>query len=589
MADLRKRGFGKLKQSALYVARLLRFALGANPGLYLSLVLSLLSVVVELAAVGSLVPLSTLAFGQHIASDSIFVKLLERAGIAPSFEVYVGLFVVLFALRLLMQLASQGMAMYFGRKLLAQLASRAFESIVRGLSLREIEKNSIGYFISLAGDESFRASTIVISITQLIATSALALLYFVALAFYSIEVALGVALFLVLSGTILLGALRRSQTLGGVQIEQSRAAGSLFLDALNGLRTVRAFSAEGYVTTNYAQRMFEYVRTLFRIDFINLVSRTAPALLLLVGLLVLVLLFPLASGEGVASAVLVTVLVLLLRFFPVTGQALSILMRVVADTKAARDILAVADTAQIIRTSAPSSPMARSIGRIGMIEVRNLGFSHTPTKPVFVGFNAELERGKSYALIGPSGSGKSTLFDLLLGFYTIEEGDILINGVSIKDLRSEDLRSQILLVSQQTVIFNDSVENNVCFGRSASRGAVENACRLARVDEVIQGLSNGYETVLSYQGMNLSGGQRQRIGVARALLRQPEVLLLDEVTAGLDHQTRDELVENVLSEFKSKIVVFATHDRELASMVDEVIGVYPSAQLLDTVAESSNA
>jgi ABC-type bacteriocin/lantibiotic exporter with double-glycine peptidase domain len=589
VAGLHSRGLGKLKRSLAYVASLLRFAFQTNRMLYVSLTVSLLSVAVELAAASSLIPLSTLALGQKIADDSIFVSPLVRIGVAPSFEIYVGLFVVLFAIRLLMQLASQGMATYFGRKLLAQLASRAFENIVKGLSLREIDKNSIGYFISLAGDESFRASTIVISVLQLVATLALAFLYFVALLFYSVEVALGVAIFLLLSGTSLMGALRRSQTLGELQIVQSRTAGSLFLDALNGLRTVRAFSAEDYVITNYAKGMFEYVRTLFQIDFINLVSRLVPAFLLLAGLLLLVIALPPASSQGLAPAALVTILVLLLRFFPVTGQALSIFMRVVADTKAARDILAVADTSSVIRPAARKESPEPGFHKIGMVQVRSLGFSHGASRPVFVQFNAELKRGKSYALIGPSGSGKSTLFDLLLGFYPVEEGDILIDGVSIKDLHIGDLRKQILLVSQQSVIFNDSVENNVRFGRPASRDAVEQACRLARVDDVIRGLSHGYDTLLSYQGMNLSGGQRQRIGIARALLRQPEVLLLDEVTAGLDHQTRDELVTNVLSEFKSRIVVFATHDRELASMVDQVISVYPSAQTTDSLAVSSNA
>jgi ABC-type bacteriocin/lantibiotic exporter with double-glycine peptidase domain len=588
MASLCQQGVGNMKRAVLYVLRLLGYAFRVNPTLYAALAVSLLSVAVELAAVSSLIPLSTLALGQKLAADSVFVTLPAGVGLPPSFQTYVFLFVTFFVIRLLMQLASQGMAAYFGRKLLAQLASRAFENIVAGLSLREIEKNSIGYFISLAGDESFRASTIVISITQLFATSALALLYFAAIAFYSIDVALGVALFLLLSGTILLGALRRSQFLGERQIEQSRAAGSLFLDALNGLRVVRSFSAESYVTTSYADGMFAYVKTLFRIDFINLVSKLAPALLLLVGLLVLVILFPPSTEGGIAPAVLVTVLVLLLRFFPVTGQALSIFMRVIADTKAARDVLAIAQAPETSGPPLAERAVAEQPGKIGVIEFRGLGFSHNADKPVLAGFSAVLRRGESYALIGPSGSGKSTLFDLLLGFYDLAEGQILIDGVPIKGLGAAELRRRILLVSQQTVIFNDSVDSNVRFGWPATREVIEHACRLARVDDVIRGLPRGYDTILSYQGMNLSGGQRQRIGVARALLRQPEVLLLDEVTAGLDHQVRDELVSNVLAEYKSKIVVFATHDRELASMVDHVISIYPFSQATHSMVASSN-
>lgn len=575
-----------MREPVHYTARLVAFAFRTNPALYLALLLALLSVCTELAAMTSLLPLAALALDSAPPADSVVVRALGAAGLAPSFITLVSLFVGLFALRLVTQLASQAMAMLYGRRLLAQLASRAFDSIIKGSSIRDIEKNSIGYFISLAGDESFRASTIVISLMQLVSIVALAALYFAAILAYSPWVALAVCVFLALSGLLLLDALRRSQSLGHLQIEQSRSAGSLFLDALNGLRAVRAFSAEAFVASNYASRMNEYVHTLFRIDFINLLSRFAPAAILLFGFLAVVLTMP-AGESALAPATAVTILVLLLRFFPVTGQALTILLRVIADTKAARDVVTVAASAE--RTAAPAAGRKLGAGGVQSIVFSGASFAHTPGRPVLRDFSVRLQRGRAYALAGPSGSGKSTMFDLLLRFYDLQGGAILIDGVPIGEVALQELRRCILLVGQQTVVFNDSVENNVRFGSGAAADKVRWACRLACLDEVIAALPQGYQTVLNYQGTNLSGGQRQRLGLARALLRQPDVLLLDEVTSGLDHETRDKVVANVLQEFRSKIVVFSTHDRDLAAKVDETILLQPLTQAEAPTAEALGA
>jgi ABC-type bacteriocin/lantibiotic exporter with double-glycine peptidase domain len=570
-----------VREPLRYLARLTRFAFAQNPLLYLAVALSLASVAVELLAMTSLLPLSSLAVGQALPADSLVVRALQAGGVSASFATLALVFVILFALRTITQLASQGVYFYFGRRILAQLASRAFGNIVKRAGLRQIEKNSIGYFISLAGDESFRASTLVISLIQLVGVGALATLYFVAIAIYSANAAVAVVAFLAVSGVSLIGSLRRSQRLGERQIEQSRSAGSLFLDALNGLRAVRAFSAEDYVAVRYRSEMFDYVRTLFRIDFVNLLSRSVPVLVLLVA-------FGAALGGGWLHgrsefdvALVVTLLVLLLRFFPVVGQALNVLMRIVADSKAAKDVTTV------IAGSPPSGADAKSQSLdapVGLIVVRDLDFTHTGERPVLKGFNTRFERGRSYALVGPSGSGKSTLLDLLLGFYPPDSGEILIDGVPIGSIREASLRRRLLLLGQQPTIFNDTVLNNLCFGTAAPMGRVETASRLALLQPVIEELPRGYDTVLSYQGSNLSGGQRQRIGLARALLREPDVLLLDESTSALDRATRDEVVTNILREYRNRIVVFATHDESVASRVDVVVEIGAAGSLRPQIA-----
>jgi ABC-type multidrug transport system fused ATPase/permease subunit len=555
-----------------YAARLIAFSFRTYPALYLALAVSFASICVELAAMVSLLPLTSIALGSPPPPDGTVARWLAFVSLQPTFTTLLALFVGLLALRVLTFLASQSLATLYGRRLLAQLASHAFDTITKRSSMREIEKQSIGYFVSLAGDESFRASTIVISLMQLFATGTLATFYFIAILAYSPAVAFGVCTVLAISGASLLGALRRSQQLGQLQIEQSRAAGSLFLDALNGLRTVRAFSAEDYVVTNYASRMFRYVHTLFMVDFISLMSRAAPALVLLLGFLIAALMLP-KGDAGYTPAAVVTILALLLRFFPVTGQALTVLLRVVADSKAARDVLAVAIAPPAEKTRVATA----SLGPVESIVLQDVSFAHVPEKPVLRRFGVRLQRGRSYALCGPSGSGKSTIFDLLLRFYDVQSGAISVNGTALDTIALNQLRGRILLVGQHTVIFNDTVENNVRFGREASAAAVRQACRFACLDDFVLSLPQGYQTTLNYQGTNLSGGQRQRIGLARALLRQPDVLLLDEITAGLDHETRDRVVANVLDEYRSRMVLFSTHDLDLAARADEIIALRPLA------------
>src|SRR5207249_2233543 len=149
------------------------------------------------------------------------------------------------------------------------------------------------------------------------------------------------------------------------------------------------------------------------------------------------------------------------------------------------------------------------------LELRNVSFSYKPFKPVLRNFDATLRRGRSYALVGPSGSGKTTVFDLLLGFYSPDSGNVFVNGISMRDVDNRNLRSHAILVGQQVTILNDTIANNIRFGSDAPHEDVKAACIAACIDEYIEALPQGYETLLSFQGSNLSGGQRQRIAIAR--------------------------------------------------------------------------
>lgn len=551
-----------------YLRALLIFAFRNNALLSMNLALSAISVFLELAAMASLMPLASFVAAGSAPNDAAVVRVLRYAGIDPTGEKLLLFFLLLFASRILTQLFGQLLTVYLGRRMMLQLTSRAFSTLVFDIPIRVLEEKSIGYFIGLAGDESARASNLIVVMTQCVTTSLLALLYFAAIASYSTMVAISVLLFLTVTFFALFESFRVSHRLGIRQIEQSQSAGSLFLDTLNGLRSVRSFSAEKYVTQSYFGQMRGYVRTLALIDAVAVVARLGPALFLLASVAV-VSAWPAAREMfSLDLPFLVTMIILLMRFFPIVGQGLNLALRVIADARAGRDVTQI--IGQYQGTSRVAGPSLQA-SRIDRIEAADIHFQYFEGKPVLRGFSASFVRGKSYALIGVSGSGKSTFLDLLLGFFSPSKGAILVNGRRADERNRESLRGRIILVSQDAAIFNDTMENNLRLGADVTHAEVEKSCQTACIHETIEELPRGYQTVLNYRGTNLSGGQRQRIGIARAVLRHPDVLLLDESTSALDAATREEVVGNLVSEFKDRITIFVTHDAFVMSKVDEVI------------------
>lgn len=554
-----------------YLRHLLQFAFRRNPLLYVSLLLSLVSVVVELAAMSSLFPLSVLALGKpldaelSLASGGWVLVVLKWLGTAPSVRSIAILFVSVLLVRIVTMLASQWLILLLGKRLHAQLSSAAFDNIVRHAPIQAIDEKSVGYFITLAGDESFRASNLVIAISQFTGIAALGVLYFASIAYFSLGAAVFVAIFLALSFVALFGSFRESHRLGGLQVEQSQQAGSIFIDALNGIRAVRAMTAEGYVTERYRSEIFRYVRTLYKVEFANVVAKLAPVALLVVFGIALLWRWDESSTE-VQPAFVFVLLMYFMRFLPVVGQALRLFMQVLADARAGQDILRA--TAPPLEPPVKRNPLNSPVTSI---EIRQIDFEYSADKPVLKNFSLSFQAGRSYAIIGRSGSGKSTLLDLIMTFRAPSRGAVLVNGNDAQSIEPTSLRSRIALVSQQSTIFNDSLLSNVLFGAEKSREAVEGACGLAQLDQLIESLPEGAETKLTYQGSNLSGGQRQRIGLARAFVRDPDVVILDESTNALDRETRTAIVIALLERFRNRIVVMVTHDAEIAALADEVV------------------
>ena len=209
------------------------------------------------------------------------------------------------------------------------------------------------------------------------------------------------------------------------------------------------------------------------------------------------------------------------------------------------------------------------------IELKNISFSYDGTHQVLKNINITIPKGKTIALVGQSGSGKSTLVDLLPRYHDIQDGEILIDGINIKELRIANLRSLIGNVNQEAILFNDSFFNNIAFGvENATLEQVIAAAKIANAHDFIMETEKGYDTNIGDRGGKLSGGQRQRVSIARAILKNPPILILDEATSALDTES-ERLVQEALERLmKTRTTIAIAHRLSTIKNADEICVLY---------------
>ena len=206
------------------------------------------------------------------------------------------------------------------------------------------------------------------------------------------------------------------------------------------------------------------------------------------------------------------------------------------------------------------------------IEFRNVSFSYDDSRQVIDSVSFTIRKGETVALVGPSGGGKSTLSDLIPRFYDVTGGQILVDGIDLRDYDLESLRRHMGIVTQETILFNDTIAGNIRLGkRNATDAEIETAARIANADEFIRETEHGYQTNVGDRGMKLSGGQRQRLSIARAVLKNPDILILDEATSALDTES-EKLVQDALNALlKGRTSLVIAHRLSTIHNADKII------------------
>jgi len=341
---------------------------------------------------------------------------------------------------------------------------------------------------------------------------------------------------------------------------------SIANEALSAMTVVKAFGAEEQeaqrVRTRSEQRMgigVEVARLQARFDgTVGVLRALATAIVTVVGVL-RVSHGALSPGD-------------LIVFVSYTRKASSPMRSFAREAAKLTAALARADRVaevltedDVLQDGTYHGPRAR-----GAIELRDVSFAYGDRHAVH-DVSLTLEPGQRVALTGPSGAGKSTLASLVARFYDPTAGAVLIDGRDVRDCRQTWLREQIAVVLQDTVLFTGSVRDNIAYGTEASDAEIADAAKAAAAHDFIQALPDGYETQLGPQGTGLSGGQRQRLGIARTLLRNPPVIILDEPTTALDQDAENQVMDGLDRLMRGRTCILITHSERLARTADQLV------------------
>lgn len=373
------------------------------------------------------------------------------------------------------------------------------------------------------------------------------------------------ALFIVILGKSLKNSARKGKDTLGVLI-------SVIEETLGSLKVIKAFNA-----MRPMQKKFEEINQTYYKQSVNVYRKTDLSSPLTEVIVTGILMFILFIGGSMVfngeltGPLFLTYFILASQLIPPIKQlttSYSNIQKGVASEERIDKILLADDV--IV-----DKPNAKTISDFTKeIEYKNVWFAYHKGDDGYVlrDINLTIAKGKTVALVGQSGSGKTTLADMLPRFYESDKGTLLIDGTDIKELTTESVRKHIGVVTQESILFNDTVKNNIIFGmQNVSDDDVTEAAKIANAHEFIMQLPNGYDTIIGDRGGKLSGGQRQRLSIARAILKNPSILILDEATSALDTESEKLVQEALTNLMKNRTSVVIAHRLSTIANADEII------------------
>ncbi len=345
---------------------------------------------------------------------------------------------------------------------------------------------------------------------------------------------------------------------------------SMMDETFSGLRVIKAFNATGFVKKNFKEENDYYANKVRRMNVKKeLASPTSEFLgsAIVAGILLIGGYFVLSEQSELSASAFIAYLAI---FSQVMRPAKSITE---AFSSVQRSLVAGERVLELMDKDNPIKESANAVKIKGFndkIEFRNVGFYYGEKK-VLDNVNFELQKGKMVALVGPSGGGKSTLGDLIPRFADPQEGQIFVDGIEMKEIELHSLRNLMGIVTQEAILFNDTIFNNISFGIDAGEEEVERAAKIANAHEFIMQTEFGYQTKIGDRGMRLSGGQRQRLSIARAVLKNPPILILDEATSALDTESERMVQEALNKLMMNRTSLVIAHRLSTIQEADEIL------------------
>lgn len=529
----------------------------------LSFLFNILSALFSVLSMALMIPVLEIIFQQDSEVSSLLPWALDNKVIVNNFYYYVTAIKLNFGAG--SALLFSGLFMVFGTVLKCSTAYlAAYTSIgLRNNVVRDIRREiyakiltlPIGFFQNerkgdimqrATGDVSEVEGSIMASIDMFLKNPVLIIVYLAAMIVMSPQLTLFALVMLPIAGTVIgrIGKNLKRQSREG-QDKLGEILGVLE-ETLGGLRIVKAFNAEAQMNARYSDLAQQYCgiakRIMRRRDLAHPISEMLGTLLVVIvvwfgGTLIL-------SGDSSLSVA--KFLAYLGVFYQIINPAKAFSSAFFSIQKGMAAMERI-DKVLLADDKIFEKPDGKPIAAFAdKIEYRNVSFAYDADIQVLRDVSVTIPRGKMVALVGQSGGGKSTFVDLLPRFWDVSGGAVLIDGVDVRDYRLHDLRGRMGIVSQDPILFNDTIFNNIAYGvEGATQEDVERAAKVANAHDFILQQENGYATIVGDRGANLSGGQRQRISIARAVLRNPDILILDEATSALDTES-EKLVQSAL-------------------------------------------
>ena len=468
---------------------------------------------------------------------------------------------------------------YWSQRVMTNMRTYVVKNIRESLYLK-ITNLHVGYFhdqrkgdimSSLSNDVNEIESSVVSSVQVIFREPLMIVGYIVLLFTMSVQLTLFTLIVLPLSGLVITSISRR--------LRKDAKQGQLLLgnilsiieETISGIRIIKAFNAQKYVNKKFDEQNSQY-RSILKSMWNKRELASPISEFLGVSVVVLVILYGgqlvLENKSDLNASEFITYIILYSQILVPAKNISSALTNIQRGIASGERIFAILDTPVKIE----EDPNAISIAEFkGKISYENVSFQYAEKK-VLDNINLDVEKGKMIALVGASGAGKSTMADLLPRFYDVTEGAITIDGVDIRKIKLSDLNHLMGIVTQESILFNDTVFKNISFGNeSATEEQVIEAAKIANAHEFIAKLEEGYHTNIGDRGAKLSGGQRQRLSIARAVLKNPPILILDEATSALDTESERLVQEAIQNLMKNRTSVVIAHRLSTIQYADQII------------------
>ena len=467
---------------------------------------------------------------------------------------------------------------YLSLRLLAKVRARVIRNLRRDLYHRIIGLQ-LGFFAGerkgdlmsrFTADVQEVETSVVNTFTAVIKEPLTIVAYFLVLFHMSVPLTLFTLVLLPVSGGIIATIAKRLRTQAKLSQKTLGTMLSVIDETLGGIRVIKAFNAQEYIKGKFEEQNDQYAHTSRSID--NTRDLASPfsefagvsvvaGLLYFGGSLIL-------GGQSALNGETFIGYVILFSQVLTPAKALSgSFGNIQRGLVAGERVLSIIDTVPAIRDRDDATILPAFEREI---EFHNLSFSYGDT-PVLYDINLTIKKGQTVALVGGSGGGKSTLADLLPRFYDPSSGQILIDGHDLRACTLHSVRDQMGIVTQESILFNDTIFNNIRFNTEATEADVMEAARIANAHDFILASPEGYQTVIGDRGSRLSGGQRQRLSIARAILRNPPILILDEATSALDTES-EKLVQEALQRLmQNRTSLVIAHRLSTVQHADEIV------------------